>query len=172
MKSFNEFITEDIYVSPYVSRGRSGGRAKYTHTFPSDFQLVAATNPCPCGYYSDLEIPCTCLGTTRKKYIGKISGPILDRIDLHVHVRRQALAHTRSTSITSAHLSLKTIPQFAFDSSALHETSVRAQEQHLSIRSFIKLLRIGRTIANIDLSLDVKKPHLEEAWSFKSPSTF
>ncbi len=171
------------------------GRAKYTHTFPADFQLVAATNPCPCGYYGDVEVPCTCLETTRKKYIGKISGPILDRIDLHVHVRRQALVQTKQTdqpesttdvrkrvlaaqTFAQAHntqstaLTLKTISNFTFDAEPLHEATLLAQTNNLSVRSFIKLLRIARTIANLELSLTVKKPHLEEAWSFKSPLVF
>lgn len=167
------------------------GRAKHTCTFPAAFQLVGATNPCPCGYFGDLEVPCTCLETARKRYVGKLSGPVLDRIDVHMPIRRQALtlsAHTptetsaavqlrtiAARAFEQAHLparatlSLKTIESFFFEPAALRTTYERARAAHYSPRSLLKLLSIARTIANLDACMDVKKPHLDEAWSFKTP---
>ena len=63
-------------------------RAQGSLTFPANFQLIAAMNPCPCGYYGDSQKPCTCAHSTVTKYQKRISGPLLDRIDIHITVPR------------------------------------------------------------------------------------
>src|SRR5512147_2226330 len=63
-------------------------RAKGSLTFSANFQLIAAMNPCPCGYYGDSQKPCTCAHSTVTKYQKRISGPMLDRIDIHIEVPR------------------------------------------------------------------------------------
>lgn len=182
----------DALRQPLADAIISIGRAKYTCTFPAYFQLIAATNPCPCGYYGDLEVPCTCYDTTRAKYLSKLSGPLLDRIDLHLHIRRQpakALLDSRAAPYTSsardristaqhfratrphAHISIsiKELSLFHVAPNALAEASRLADARMLSGRSLLKLLSVARSVADLELSELVKKPHLEEAWSFKEP---
>jgi magnesium chelatase family protein len=194
LDEFAEFPRGHIEAlrQPLTERSITIGRAKYTCTLPARFQLIAATNPCPCGYYGDIATPCQCYDTTRKKYLSKISGPLLDRIDIHLHIRRQGAKSLIAPSsapyteaarerIVSAHefralqpyhnvtLSTKQIPLFKFDRSTLEAATALADTHALSGRSLLKLLGIARTIADLELCVAVKKPHLEEAWSFKEP---
>lgn len=166
-------------------------RASYRCTLPAHFQLVAATNPCPCGFLGDDTTPCTCYQTLKQRYVAKISGPILDRIDIHLHLRRhststllnnnparpssakirtrvmQGRAFGKSLHITKP-FALRHLRHFGFTDQLLTHTAQLAEVEKLTSRSFVKLLHIARTIANLEESRLVTKDHIDEAWSFKS----
>lgn len=173
-------------------------RAKGTATFPARFSLVAAMNPCPCGFYGDPEKECVCGAHEVIRYQKKISGPLMDRIDLQVQVPRVPIAVLRnptpsgmsSTSAREIILAARETQQKRFGSStktnailgekdisrfieideagdAFLKTITRAA---LSPRAFYKLLKVARTIADIEKSDRVKKEHLAESFGYRLKS--
>ena len=90
LDEFPEFGTRVLEVmrQPMEDKVVTISRAQGSLTFPANFQLIAAMNPCPCGYYGDSQKPCTCAHSTVTKYQKRISGPLLDRIDIHIEVPR------------------------------------------------------------------------------------
>jgi magnesium chelatase family protein len=159
-------------------------RIKNSYKYPADFTLIAACNPCPCGYLGDSEKTCVCTPVQISKYITKLSGPLLDRIDIHIELQR--LSPDEISKLNKKHLINKSNDQllarieaardFAhkfnpdtvlepaaekFLESAIHKLK-------LSARSFNKILKVSRTIANLDLSKAIKHEHLAEALQFRA----
>ncbi len=171
-------------------------RAKGTLTFPARFTLVAAMNPCPCGYYGDPEKDCKCSPYEVIKYQKKISGPLIDRIDLHVTVPRVPIARLRAShtsTLTSAdaretitaararqraRLNSLRITTNA-DMSSKHVESLLKMDRtgeefvgtlahtELSPRAYYRLLKTSRTIADLEESDSVTASHLAEAWGYR-----
>jgi len=177
----------------------SVSRAQATLTFPAQFSLIASQNPCPCGYASDPDKQCTCTSTQILKYQQKISGPLLDRIDLFVEVPRvnfdklqQANDNEPSSSIrtrveatkaiqqkrfqdspvqTNSEMRPKDIKEFCNLDQASHDLLRSAVNQlHLSARSFHKILKISRTIADLDQKQNIEQAHVAEALQFRQKS--
>lgn len=168
-------------------------RAKQQLTFPARFQLVAAMNPCPCGYYGDLDHNCRCTPQQITRYQNKLSGPLLDRIDLHVDVPRVAyhdLHKKEENAIMSkevrAQIARAHEKQYARQQHLNARLSAKALEQYgalslqeeqfflttcerlkLSMRSAKKILKIARTIADLEDQENVQKAHLMEALSYR-----
>ena len=171
-------------------------RASAKVTFPADFLLVAAMNPCPCGYLNDPKKECRCTPDAIERYLGKISGPLLDRIDIHLEVpavpfeelrgkaagtgsaamRDQAAAARErqknrfGTSATmNGRMDGKQIREFcklAPGGEALLKQAVEALG--LSNRAHDRVLRVARTIADLDSSDAVEDRHLAEAVQLRS----
>jgi magnesium chelatase family protein len=175
-----------------VSLVRVGGAS----TFPCDFLLVAAMNPCPCGFVGDARRVCTCDFRERTRYRRKISGPLLDRIDLHVAVpavpwsdlqrsgpgeasapirervaaaRRRAAA--RFPSLPAFRNAELPPSQFAkivlLDGAARRIVASAVERLHLSVRALHRALRVARTIADLADQEKVTAAHLAEAISFR-----
>lgn len=168
-------------------------RAKQQLTFPAKFQLVAALNPCPCGFYGDLDHSCRCTPQQITRYQNKLSGPLLDRIDLHVDVPRVAYhdLHKKEANVmTSKELREKIAraheKQYARQQHLNARLSSKALEQHgalssqeeqfflttcerlkLSMRSAKKILKIARTIADLEDQENIQQSHLMEALSYR-----
>ena len=171
-------------------------RAQGTLQFPAQFILIASQNPCPCGYYNDSEKECSCTIIQRERYINKISGPLLDRIDLHVEVPRLDFStlseksnaqtsqeirdyitqvrmiqyHRFSNSHTSynAEMLPKEIEQFCKVDNQSHEILKKAMSQlHLSARSYTRILKLARTIADLENSQTIDHPHMAEALCYR-----
>lgn len=168
-------------------------RAKDSVRFPARFQLVAAMNPCPCGYLGDPAGRCRCTPDQISRYRGKLSGPLLDRIDLHVTMAREQTSlsfqsdQTRSTSaevaaevvrvrtlqhqrqgMTNARLDLFGLQQHC----ALRSEDQRWLEQAcerlgLSLRAAHRLLKVARTLADLDRQQQIERPHLAEALQYR-----
>ncbi len=171
-------------------------RASGTITFPANFMLIAAQNPCPCGYYGDPSHPCTCSNSMITRYQKRISGPLMDRIDLHVEVPRVAFekltANTRGETsavirerVEAARVrQAKRFAEMAIYSNSemgpsdvrtycsLDETGTRLMrsamtQMNLSARAFHRVLKTARTIADLAGSQDIQASHLAEALQYR-----
>lgn len=170
-------------------------RADGNVTLPAEFMLVAAANPCPCGYYGDSEHPCTCTVAQIRQYQGRIGGPLVDRIDLHMDVRRIApeqlvrsgggansaqlregvmlareFASWRRSQMEEADASRKSRADPA--AYGMSEEGVGFLEQmarlhHMSGRAMVRAMGVSRTIADLDQSRRVEARHVAEAVGFK-----
>ncbi len=172
-------------------------RALTSITYPSRFMLVAAMNPCPCGYFGDAKHDCTCSPLQVQRYMAKISGPLLDRIDLQVEVpalcykeladtvpaessaaiqERVNRARTRQTerfSRTKIHCNsqmgsrhLRSWCKVDEKSHALLERAI--DKLGLSARAYSRILKVARTIADLDASGNIRSEHISEAVQYRS----
>jgi magnesium chelatase family protein len=171
-----------------VNLARSNG----TLTFPARIMLVAAMNPCPCGFYGDSTRECRCTPGIIQRYLAKVSGPLLDRIDLHIEVPAVAYKELRSQTIGVSSAEIRARVEAArklqrdrgyYNSqippaqlrliAALDETGEKTLEMamrrmNLSARSHDRLLRVARTIADLDHSANVAAKHIAEAVQFRN----
>jgi magnesium chelatase family protein len=173
-------------------------RALRSTTFPSDFMLVAAANPCPCGYRSDSRRSCNCTPPQIEKYMGKISGPMMDRIDIHIEVpavpfdelAKSTAVGTTSTQMRSEVLSARQRQHERFGCGPVRynaQMTSRQVRQHcqlddasqtllrqsvetmgLSARAHDKILRVARTIADLQEEATISENHLAEAIGYRS----
>ncbi len=171
-------------------------RVHGSFNFPSRFTLIAAQNPCPCGYYGDSVKPCTCSAGQIIKYQKKISGPLLDRIDLHLEINRisvddltkeklaepsknirERIKKARSKQkerfhklkiFTNAEMSSRMVKEFCFLKEDSEKLLKQAAEQlHLSARAFYKTIKVARTIADLEESEFINAPHIAEALQYR-----
>ncbi len=189
--------TIEVLRQPLESGVVSISRASGALAFPASFLLVAAMNPCPCGYFGHKN-RCTCSATQVQAYLGKLSGPLLDRIDLHVSVRAVAyndVAKERSShepsSVTLGALVLRAraiqrergqpclngqlqgqqVVEFCQLSPEAHALiAVNFERLGLSMRGYHKVLKIARTIADLAESSLIQPGHIQEALSFRTLS--
>jgi magnesium chelatase family protein len=172
-------------------------RAQGTITFPAHFTLVASQNPCPCGYASDPDRACSCSPMQVDRYQKKISGPLLDRIDLHVEVprvefdklaqselaessekirarvelARDRQAHRfRGTNYSSnSEMKNKEIKEFCkLDDDSTNILRQAVTQMHLSARTYHRILKLARTIADLDNRDDIETTHIAEALQYRS----
>ncbi|MCS7237438.1 MAG: YifB family Mg chelatase-like AAA ATPase [Thermoguttaceae bacterium] len=188
--------TLEVLRQPLEDRVVTIARAQHSTTFPANFMLVAAMNPCPCGYRNDPRRSCHCTVPQIERYVGKISGPLLDRIDIHIEVPavpfrdllqsrpatpseafRQMVAAAReiqrerfrgSSTRYNADMSSRQIRRFcALDSQCQELLRKAMTEMGLSARAHDKILRVARTIADLDGSPEIRINHLSEAVNYR-----
>jgi magnesium chelatase family protein len=168
-------------------------RASGTMTFPANVMLVAAMNPCPCGFYGDPKRECRCSPNMITKYRNKISGPLLDRIDIHVEVpavkyKEMAGEGTGESSVkirprvetarvvqrerfkkTNSRMSPKEIKEFCkLDDESQQLLKMAMTELNLSARAYDRILKVSRTIADLDSSAQIQSPHISEAIQYRT----
>lgn len=168
-------------------------RANGQTTFPADFQLVVAMNPCPCGYHGDKSGRCHCRPEQIKRYQEKLSGPLLDRIDLHVSVpalpfndlqsgeKAESSATVRERVINAyqrqqqrqgklnSQLTVNELDNLiSLEASQIQLLHMAQQRLNLSARGYHRVLRVARTIADLADSDTITTPHLTEALSYRS----
>ncbi len=161
-------------------------RIKNTYTFPANFILVAACNPCPCGYMGDKIQECSCSPSQVNNYFGKLSGPLLDRIDMHIEVSRLNKdeisliskqgknKNASNEKIRSKILEAKNFSQstknkkFSLPKNSMDFIDNAVYNLGLSARGTNKLIKVARTIADLDFSEQIEIQHLGEALQYRS----
>ena len=167
-------------------------RSNMTLSFPSDFILIGAMNPCPCGYFSDPTRECRCTGAIIQRYLSKVSGPLLDRIDLHVEVPsvaykelrgkdhgttseemrarvEAARAIQRRRGFYNARIPVRLLRTFcALDEAGERMLEMAVRRMGLSARAHDRILKAARTIADLDNCEAISAKHLAEAVQYRS----
>jgi magnesium chelatase family protein len=188
----------EVMRQPMEERKVTISRAKAALDFPASFMLIASMNPCPCGFFNHPEKECTCGPGIVQRYLSRISGPLLDRIDLHVEVTPVAFSELSSTQqyeksvsirervikardiqgeryknndgvYANAQISSKQLKEICVISTAGQNLLKVAMEKlNLSARAYDRILKVSRTIADLSASEDIKPEHLAEAIQYRS----
>ena len=188
----------EVMRQPMESRKITISRSKFTVDYPANFMLVASMNPCPCGYYTHPEKDCVCSPISVQKYLNKISGPLMDRIDLHIEVKPisfDALADERpqedSQSIRQRVIEARQIQIERFKDQAGIHCNALMESHHLntygqlnkacqillkramtfyqlSARAYDRILKVARTIADLAGKEQIGAEHIAEAIQFRS----
>jgi magnesium chelatase family protein len=196
MLEFNRSVLE-VLRQPLEDGHVTIARARHTVTYPANFMLVAACNPCPCGYYGDNRKGCICTPTAVDKYRGRLSGPMMDRIDLHIHMlgvdfkdlesakagessaairERVIKAHNiqktrfagESNVFFNSQMSEKLMKRYApLDDGAKRIIGMAMDKFALSARAYGKIIKTGRTIADLANSETIKTEHIAEALQYR-----
>ncbi|MDQ3015553.1 MAG: YifB family Mg chelatase-like AAA ATPase, partial [Bacteroidota bacterium] len=189
----------EVLRQPMEDHKVSISRAKIAVDFPANFMLIASMNPCPCGYYNHPEKECVCGPGIVKKYLNKISGPLLDRIDLHLEVTpvsieelsKYEIESETSATIRERVISARNIQELRFaDMEGIHSNNMMPanmvrdicqidpagaqllktamKKLQLSARAYDRILKVSRTIADLEGCERIDIPHLAEAINFRS----
>jgi magnesium chelatase family protein len=183
---------------PLEDRVITVSRARFSIEFPANFTLIASMNPCPCGYYNHPEKECVCGPGMVKKYLNKISGPLLDRIDIHIEVvpvpfrQLSELREAEKSSVirdrviaargiqetrfsesngmySNAQMSSRMLRKYCRindDGQALLKNAM--EKLGLSARAYDRILKVSRTIADLDQSENIQAQHLAEAINYRN----
>jgi magnesium chelatase family protein len=188
----------EVMRQPLEDRVVTISRAKFSVEYPASFMLIASMNPCPCGYYNHPEKQCVCPPGTVQKYLNKISGPLLDRIDIHVEVtpvsynelaaerkseksesvrarviKARAIQEKRYKENEGVHcnaqISSKQLREVCRIDEAGNQLLKTAMERlGLSARAYDRILKVARTIADLDECENIETQHLAEAIQYRS----
>jgi magnesium chelatase family protein len=188
----------EVLRQPLEERRVTISRARFSVDYPAGFMLVASMNPCPCGFYNHPEKECVCAPGVVQKYLSKISGPLLDRIDIHIEVtpvafdelssyrKSEPSANVRERVIkargiqeeryraipgmhNNAQMSSRMIHEYcAIDQSGQLLLKNAMQKLNLSARAYDRILKVSRTIADLSGSVPIKIEHLAEAIQYRS----
>jgi len=188
----------EVMRQPLEARSITISRARFSVDYPASFMLIAAMNPCPCGYYNHPEKECICGSAVVHRYLSKVSGPLMDRIDLHVEVTpvefkelsatrrseksetvRQRVIQARKIQeqrfadqpqvYSNAQMSSKMLREVCrVDDAGKQLLKVSMEKLGLSARAYDRILKVARTIADMEASEDIQNQHLAEAIQFRS----
>ena len=197
LAEFNK-TTLEVLRQPLEDRKITISRAKYTIEYPCSFMFVASMNPCPCGYYGDPTHTCVCTPGQRMKYMNRISGPMLDRIDIQIEItpvpfkdiskvqpgepssvirerviRARDIQEQRFKDVKgvycNAQMTERMIHQYAEpDEAGVQMLRMAMERLSLSARAYDRILKVARTIADLDGSEKVQSNHLAEAISYRN----
>ena len=197
LPEFNRSVLE-MLRQPLEDRHISIARAKYNIDYPASFMLVASMNPCPCGYYNHPTKPCVCSPSQVQKYLNKISGPLLDRIDIQVEItpvpfdeltnatpsegsvairervlRARQIQQQRFADEPGVHSNAQMTPRLLQKYAQLDERGKNMLQNamdrlNLSARAYDRILKVARTIADLDGSPDIQSAHIAEAIGYRS----
>jgi len=188
----------EVMRQPLEDRKICISRAKFAIEYPASFMLVASMNPCPCGYYNHPERDCVCAPGVVQKYLSRISGPLLDRIDIHIEIvpvpfeklsemkdaesseavrdrvmKARQVQELRFKDIDgvycNAQMSSKQMRTFAQIDKASSELLKNAMQRlNLSARAYDRIIKVARTIADLDDSEDILSNHIAEAINYRN----
>jgi magnesium chelatase family protein len=187
----------EVMRQPMEDRVVTISRAKFTVDYPAGFMLVAAMNPCPCGFFNHPEKECSCNSHMVQRYLSKVSGPLMDRIDLHIEVTpvkfddlHDKVEHESSDSIRERVMSARKRQLLRFRNQNIHSNAQMDSREirkycginreatqllrlamdnlGLSARAHDRILKVGRTIADLDASESILSQHISEAIKYRS----
>jgi len=188
----------EVMRQPMEERRVTISRAKISIDFPANFMLIASMNPCPCGYYNHPEKECSCSPQTVQRYLNKISGPLLDRIDLHVEVIPVSFSELSSSqqsesseqirerviaarniqanryqntpgTYCNALMSSRQLKEICIlDKASVNLLKTAMQRLNLSARAYDRILKVSRTIADLAASAAIRAEHVAEAIQYRS----
>lgn len=197
LPEFNRSVLE-VMRQPLEDRMINVSRARFTVDYPAGFMLVASMNPCPCGYYNHPERPCLCSPGSVQKYMNKISGPLLDRIDIQIEivpVPFEKISERRSSELSeevrkrviqartvqekryktyngiycNAQMNSKLLHKYAIpDEKGLKKLKDAMERLNLSARAYYRILKVARTIADLDNAENIETSHLAEAINYRN----
>jgi magnesium chelatase family protein len=188
----------EVMRQPLEDRNITISRSKFSIEYPASFMLVASMNPCPCGYYNHPEKDCVCGPGIVQKYLNKVSGPLLDRIDIHIEVTpvsfnelsgrpggdsservrarvieartiQQTRYETRPGMNCNAQMDSKCLKEYcAIDDAGKRLLATAMERLKLSARAYDRILKVARTIADLSGSACIESQHLAEAIQYRS----
>jgi magnesium chelatase family protein len=197
LPEFNRNVLE-VLRQPLEDRRINISRARFAVDYPAGFMLVASMNPCPCGYYNHPTRPCVCPPGAVQKYMNRISGPLLDRIDIQIEIvpvpfekiseqqSSETSASVRERVVRAREIQKKRFAGEAglysnaqMDSKHLHKYAVpdnaglsllknAMQRLNLSARAYDRILKLSRTIADLEGSENIRSNHLAEAINYRN----
>ncbi|WP_298554035.1 YifB family Mg chelatase-like AAA ATPase [uncultured Parabacteroides sp.] len=197
LPEFNRSVLE-VMRQPLEDRTITVSRARFSVDYPANFMLVASMNPCPCGYYNHPDRPCLCSPGAVQKYMNRVSGPLLDRIDIQVEVvpvpfekisdgrpsecsemirervmKARAIQEKRFAGhegiYSNAQMNSRLLHEYAVpDAAGLSLLKVAMQRLNLSARAYDRILKVSRTIADLEASPNIEARHLAEAIQYRS----
>jgi len=197
LPEFSRSVLE-VMRQPLEDRKIAISRSKFSVEYPASFMLVSSMNPCPCGYYNHPEKNCVCPGGAVQKYLNKISGPLLDRIDIHIEIVpvpfdkisdktpgeasgaiRQRVTRAREIQIRrfgdeegiycNAQMTSKLLAKYAaLDDAGLQLLKTAMDRFNLSARAYDRILKVSRTIADLDNCENILPKHLAEAINYRN----
>lgn len=196
LTEFNKNVLE-VLRGPLEDKIVTISRLNMAITYPCNFIFIASMNPCPCGYYGSTEKECQCSKLAIEKYLNRISGPLLDRIDLHVEVkpvkyqkldsgnktesskqikervnkarRIQYLRYKDSNIFSNSELTPKMIERFCvLNQECKQILELAFNKLGLSARAYSRILKVARTIADLEEKQNIEKHHLLEAIQYRS----
>ncbi|MDR2119357.1 MAG: YifB family Mg chelatase-like AAA ATPase [Tannerella sp.] len=197
LPEFNRSVLE-VLRQPLEDRRIGISRAHSAADYPASFMLVASMNPCPCGYYNHPERQCLCTPGSVQKYMNRISGPLLDRIDIQIEIvpvsfekiseqkPSEPSANIRERVIRAreiqskrfapcpdvycnAQMNAKQLHKYAVpDADGLNSLKIAMQKFNLSARAYDRILKVSRTIADLEGAPDIMLPHLAEAINYRN----
>ncbi|HCO68145.1 MAG TPA: magnesium chelatase [Dysgonomonas sp.] len=197
LPEFNRSVLE-VLRQPLEDRSISISRSRFAVEYPASFMLVASMNPCPCGYYNHPEKTCVCSQGIVQKYLNKISGPLLDRIDIQIEIvpvpfdkisasaisekseeirkrviRAREIQAERFKNVDSVHcnaqMSSKLMQKYALpDKDGLELLKMAMNRFNLSARAYDRILKVSRTIADLNESDKILPVHLAEAINYRN----
>ena len=200
LDEFPEFSRAVLEVmrQPLEDRTISISRARYSIDYPAGFMLVASMNPCPCGYYNHPAKECTCAPGAVQKYLGRISGPLMDRIDLQVEImpvpfdelssmqpgersediRRRVIEarHVQTRRFAGepgVYCNAQMTPRLQerycrLDDAGMQVLRMAMNKFNMSARAYDRILKVARTIADLDGAADIGRHHVQEAVGYRN----
>lgn len=196
MPEFGRNVLE-VLRQPLEDRHITISRARYSVDYPANFMLIASMNPCPCGYYGHPTKECTCSAAAVHRYKAHISGPLMDRIDIHIDVspvsisdinssrKEESSAEIRQRVIAAREIQLKRFANLDIHCNAMMNSSMlrefaplskecsslleRAMQRlNLSARAYDRIIKVARTIADLENRSDIEPAHISEAIGYRS----
>ena len=172
--------TLEVLRGPLENKYVTISRANMAVTYPANFMLIASMNPCPCGYYGTDDNKCHCSESAISNYMGKLSGPLLDRIDLHIEVKPveyekissdekgETSKEIKKRVNRARKIQLERYKNLNIDDSSKELLRKAFERLGLSGRAYGRILKVARTIADLSGEEQIQKNHIAEAIQYRS----